>query len=308
MKQDTNSIANELKSIANLKRLDEKLSRIMSQSDDEKVRNLARRISTSGSIIEIDEKNGRIKRLNLSHVRTENLTAHRNQQKMAAKFYNNCDVLQEKYPENIFLSLTLTIKHCNVDELSMIIDKLNESWTKFINTPQFSPYFNFKGKYYKECGYFKVLEIGSSTEFNKINPHLHCILHIHKSFLHSKNYVSNEKLLKIWKKSLGISIDDDYQISVHIKKIKEKKDKSITQQCAYFGSYSIKTIDLSQYNLYFIESYINQIDRRNLNVFCGTMQKIINSKRKIDNTFNNENENSEYYLYKNKSYCKMQKD
>jgi plasmid rolling circle replication initiator protein Rep len=212
------SIDDELKLIARLKEEDEKLSELMLQSNDIKIRKFGRRIADSGRIIEIDEKNGRIKRLNLSHVRSENLTSYRNKQKVAAKFYGNCDELQEKYHDNIFVSLTLTMKHCDIDELSNVINELNRGWTKLINTPEFSSYFSRTGKYYKYCGYFKSLEIGSSTEFNKINPHFHCILHIHKSFLHTKNYVSNDKLLELWKKSLN---DDgnDYQISAHIKHI-----------------------------------------------------------------------------------------
>ena len=303
------SIDDELKLIAKLKEEDEKLAELMLQSNNERIKKFGMRIAESGRIIEIDEKNGRVKRLNLSHVRAENLTSYRNKQKIAAKFYGNCDELQEKYPDNIFVSLTLTMKHCDIDELSNVINELNREWTKLINTPEFAPYFNFNGKYYKECGYFKSLEIGSSTEFNKINPHFHCILHVHKSFLHTKNYVSNERLLKIWKKSLNISINDDYQISVHIKHIKNNSESSITQQSAYFASYATKTINLSKYNLNFIESYINQIYKRNLIIYSGSM-KMINKKKLIDNNIieNNEDNNSTYYLYKNNSYYKIDRD
>ena len=175
------SIVDELKLIARLKEEDEKLSELMLKSNDIKIRKFGRRIAEGGRIIEIDEKNGRIKRLNLSHVRSENLTSYRNRQKIAAKFYGNCDELQEKYPNNIFVEMSLTIRHCDVDELSSMIDKLNESWIRLINTPEFAPYFNAKGKYYKDCGYFKSLEIGSSSEFNKINPHFHCILQVYYS-------------------------------------------------------------------------------------------------------------------------------
>ena len=126
------SIVDELKLIARLKEEDEKLSELMLQSNDIKIRKFGRRIADSGRIIEIDEKNGRIKRLNLSHVRSENLTSYRNKQKVAAKFYGNCDELQEKYHDNIFVSLTLTMKHCDIDELSNVINELNRGWTKLI--------------------------------------------------------------------------------------------------------------------------------------------------------------------------------
>jgi hypothetical protein len=304
------AIVEELKLIARLKEEDEILAEMLLQSDDVKLRKLGTRIAQSGSIIEIDGKTGRIKRLNLSHVRAENLTGYRNKQKSAAKFYANCDEMQQAYPNNIFVSVTLSLKHCHVDELSDIINELNNDWTKLINTPEFAPYFSKNGKYYNECGYFKRLEIGSSTEFNKINPHFHCILHVHKSFLHAKNYVSNQKLLKVWTNLLNLSIDDDYQIDAHIKHIKNKIKKginhSITQQCAYFASYSSKTINLSKYNLNFIESYINQIHRRNLTIYSGTM-KMINNRKIIDNNII-DNDNSVYYLYKNNSYQKMNRD
>ena len=295
------SINDELKLIARLKEEDEKLAELMLKSNNERIKKFGTRIADSGRIIEINEETGRIKRLNLSHVRTENLSSHRNKQKIASKFYANCDKLQETYTDNIFVSVTLTLKHCHVDELSDIINELNHGWTKLINTPEFSSYFSRTGKYYKDCGYFKSLEIGSSTEFNKINPHFHCILHIHKSFLHTKNYVSNDKLLELWKKSLN---DDgnDYQISAHIKHIKNNADNSITQQSAYFASYATKTINLSKYNLNFIESYINQIDRGNLIIYSGTMKMINNKKKLIDN---NEDNNSTYYLYKNNSYYRV---
>ena len=117
--------------------------------------------------------------------------------------------------------------------------------------------------------------------------------------------------LKIWKKSLNISINDDYQISVHIKHIKNNSENSITQQSAYFASYATKTINLSKYNLNFIESYINQIDKRNLTIYCGTMKIIkINKNKLIDNNIidNNEDNNSTYYLYKNNSYYKIDRE
>jgi hypothetical protein len=116
--------------------------------------------------------------------------------------------------------------------------------------------------------------------------------------------------LKIWKKSLNISINDDYQISVHIKHIKNNSESSITQQSAYFASYATKTINLSKYNLNFIESYINQIDKRNLIIYSGTMKMINNKKKLIDNNIidNNEDNNSTYYLYKNNSYYKIDRE
>ena len=54
---------------------------------------------------------------NLSHIRFEPLTSHHLQQKIWAQFNRNAPLIIEKYPDHVWLFITLTITNCDISNL-----------------------------------------------------------------------------------------------------------------------------------------------------------------------------------------------
>ncbi len=212
---------------------------------------------------------------NLSHIRFEPLTADYLQKKTWSKFNAHLPSLIDKYANNEWFFVTLTIRNCHIDNLHDEYKSLNDAFCRLMKMPEFSQYFSQNGKYYKNrdgernAGYFKVLESSSCEEFNYCKPHIHLLLHMPKNFRDSKNYLSNDKLQKIWQLACQIN----YPPMVDIIRIKNNEDL-ISNICS-IASYLSKPLQLLKHNDNYIIRYLQQIKGLKLSTFCGTL-KIIN--------------------------------
>lgn len=133
-----------------------------------------------------------------------------------------------------YLFLTLTIKNPKTEDLKATVKHLNDSFKRMSKT-----------KEYKDTilGHFKALEIvGDKTPEGEVHPHLHIILIVNSSYFKSRNYISQDKWVEMWKKALRV----DYTPVVDVRRIKAKKTKAGKQltalQSAVFevAKYSVK--------------------------------------------------------------------
>lgn len=120
----------------------------------------------------------------------------------------------ETHPNTQFIFLTLTIKNCELDELSKTLTRLNKSFAKFV-----------KYKRIREAykGFFKSIETTYNPETNTFHPHIHCVVAVNKNYFTSRNYVKFKELQLFWKKSLKVDYDPDCDF----RKVKPKKKKNI---------------------------------------------------------------------------------
>lgn len=153
-----------------------------------------------------------------------------------------------------YLFLTLTIPNTSTSDLKATVSHLNKSFERMTKTVA-----------YKKAviGHFKALEIvGDKTPADEVHPHLHIILIVPKSYLKSRNYLSQAKWTEMWKKATRTDLNDD--LIVHIQKIKSKITRAgkvfSELQSAIFevAKYSVKHTELIKRNDKDFSLIINQ--------------------------------------------------
>jgi len=113
-------------------------------------------------------------------------------------------ILREK-PSYRFLFLTLTIRNCDISELSSVLDLMAHSWSKMLKLKEFANNSSIKG-------FFRSLEV-SRSKSGQAHPHYHCLICVSSSYFKSGYYLTFENYQRIWRDSLGI----DYNPSVFVK-------------------------------------------------------------------------------------------
>lgn len=130
-----------------------------------------------------------------------------------------------------FLFLTLTCKNVYGEDLSNQIDNLFYAFNKMT-----------KRKIFKKSikGWFRGLEVTHNLDDDMYHPHFHIILMVNKSYFNnSKEYISHENWVKLWKSCLKI----DYDPIVNIKAFKTGTKKQIEKSIAETAKYTVKDND-----------------------------------------------------------------
>lgn len=118
----------------------------------------------------------------------------------------------EIQPDTAFLFLTLTIKNCDVEDLTDTITHLNESYARLVRRKKIKAAFD---------GVFKSLEVTYNAETNTFHPHIHAVVAVRKTYFQGKYYISHEELKKLWQKALKV----DYEPDCWIEKVKPRRKK-----------------------------------------------------------------------------------
>jgi hypothetical protein len=288
MNRKLEKLLNENKNGISLAELKKQTNQLAERLEYTEFKKLSERMRNSGEYVKItNDGNGKNKiSKNLSHIRSEPLTAHHLQQKTWSQFNRNTPQLIEKYPDHIWLFVTLTIPSCDITNLRSQYEYLNHSFANLLKMNEFKKYFSQNGQYYKNknvdrnCGYFKILETSKSTEFNHCKPHVHVLFHMPKNFEDSKNYISINKLQRIWMKACNIN----YPLHVDIVRI--KNDEDLVSNVSGFSSYMTKPHNILEYSKNYIIKYLQQIENFKLSTFAGTLKIIKSSDYKPDDSIN----------------------
>ena len=144
------------------------------------------------------------------------------------KTFGQVSAVVEELSDNYrYVFLTLTIKNCNPNELADTITHLNKSFDLM------SKYVAFKRAI---RGYFKALEVTHNVQADTYHPHFHVLCAVNKSYFTSRDYISQEKFTRLWKKALKV----DYTPVLHVESIKQSKSKAIAE----VAKYSTKASDI----------------------------------------------------------------
>ncbi|MFZ7161737.1 protein rep, partial [Avibacterium avium] len=123
-----------------------------------------------------------------------------------ARLFQNLPNLFAQYSNLRFIFLTLTIKNCEIYDLSDVLTALNKAWKKLISRKEFKPI----------KGYIRATEVTKSG--NQAHPHFHCILAVSKSYFTDKDYyISQAKWAELWQSCLSV----DYLPVVDVRAIKQ---------------------------------------------------------------------------------------
>lgn len=153
------------------------------------------------------------------------------------KIFGQVSQIMNKLVENNqyqFLFLTLTVKNCNSDDLSYLLDKMSDAFNKLTHRKLFKD--NIKG-------YFRALEVTHnvnkhSISFDTYHPHFHVILVVNRSYFH-KDYIKQDEWVDMWQSCLKI----DYKPIVDIRKI-DDSDNNISHVVAETAKYTVKDTDV----------------------------------------------------------------
>lgn len=187
--------------------------------------------------LETGESKLKLANANFCRVRLCPVCQWRRSMAWRARLFQNLPRLFEEHKNLNFLFLTLTIKNCDIDNLSCELKKLNSAWNKLRLRKEFSRGIK---------GYIRATEVTKSGE--QAHPHFHCILAVGKSYF-KNNYISQARWVELWQSCLNV----DYVPVVDVRKIKQTGTEIETKAVVETLKYTTKIQDLLEDQVWFLK-------------------------------------------------------
>lgn len=159
--------------------------------------------------------------------------------------YNVSRVLKVTGDKYRYLFLTLTIPNCSGTALSVTLDKLFESWHRYINQ-----------KWWKSVvkGFFRTVEITFNHEKQTYHPHIHCLIVVEKEYFRSDAYRKH----KDWQEAWMLANGSTKRLQVNIKPVTytsngsalsddQKRIQALYKALCEISKYQIKDTDIGTY-------------------------------------------------------------
>jgi len=102
-------------------------------------------------------------------------------------------------PSYRFIFLTLTLRNCDISELSSTLAWMARSWDRMMKLSELKYNSSIKG-------IFKTLEI-SRSKSGQAHPHYHCLICVSSSYFKSDYYLTFKDYQRLWRNSLQIDYD-----------------------------------------------------------------------------------------------------
>jgi hypothetical protein len=134
--------------------------------------------------------------------------------------------------EGKWLYLTLTVRHCPIDELRSTVNHMNQAFRRLMNRDFWKK--NVAGG----IRFIELSEAGLETEC--AHPHFHCLLLVSPSMYEGTNYVSEEQWSKEWRRALQTY----YSPIVNSKRLKGT-DQELRDQIISYTHYSMKPTEIA---------------------------------------------------------------
>ena len=152
--------------------------------------------------------------------------------KYSAQISKIIDKAIQKYQKSNFLFLTLTQKNCVGEELDKTLKEMHKS-------------FNLLMRYAKVkknlLGFVRATEVSYNTVREDYHPHMHVLLMVRSNYFNGKkNYITQEEWIQLWQRAMKL----DYEPSVDIRKVYDKKGKGIVSAIQETAKYPVKPMDI----------------------------------------------------------------
>lgn len=152
--------------------------------------------------------------------------------KYSAQISKIIDKAIQKYQKSNFLFLTLTQKNCVGEELDKTLKEMHKS-------------FNLLMRYAKVkknmLGFVRATEVSYNTVREDYHPHMHVLLMVNNTyFKNKKNYITQEEWIQLWQRAMKLN----YEPSVDIRKVYDKKGKGIVSAIQETAKYPVKPMDI----------------------------------------------------------------
>jgi plasmid rolling circle replication initiator protein Rep len=180
-------------------------------------------------------------------VRTCMICCWRKSLRWKAKAYKSLPKFLEDFPGYRFLFVTLTVKNCEIKDLKATLDWMNEGFTRLSRL-----------KLFPGEGWIKTVEVTMGRK-GDAHPHFHVLLAV-KSAYFGRNYLSQDKWVEMWKKSLRI----DYKPVLDVQALKAKD--SLLALIAEVIKYQTKPSNLLSDREWFLEYTRQMFNTKSISV------------------------------------------
>lgn len=143
------------------------------------------------------DKGLRLDRANFCRVRLCPICQWRRSLKV---FGQTCKVINayEEKAKHAYAMLTLTVKNCEVDELTDTISAMLKAWDRMSRTAQWKKVV---------LGWYRGTEITHNLEADTYHPHFHVLLAFRKSYFTSRYYLKHEQWRDMWRAAMRLDYD-----------------------------------------------------------------------------------------------------
>lgn len=180
------------------------------------------------------------------------------------------------YADYTFLFLTLTVPNVPAAELPSTLDHLFSSWNRFTGYKKIK-------KVVK--GYFRALEITYNNKVDSFHPHFHVVLAVPVGYLTSRDYISRDEWLALWRKACRN--ESITQVDIRVcndkgsveRRAQTKVARALSSVVAEVAKYSVKDSDYlfpndSALTDYLVSTFTNALFHRRLAQFGGIFKDV----------------------------------
>ncbi|TPH22934.1 Replication protein [Haemophilus haemolyticus] len=183
-----------------------------------------------------------------------------------ARFFQNLPELLSRHKNLSFIFLTLTVKNCEIHNLSENLKWMNSAWNKMRIRKEFKVAIK---------GFIRSTEVTKSG--NLAHPHFHTILAVNKRYLSKgEKYISQSKWVEMWQSCLGV----DYLPVVDVRKLRSNGFEIESRAIIETLKYTTKVGDLLDDKEWFLE-LTDQLFRKRFISTGGVFKNIL--KEDVDN-------------------------
>ena len=122
-----------------------------------------------------------------------------------AEFHATLPLIRAECRMIQFLSLSLTVSNCCVDDLRTTLHDMNQAFSRLVRRPEFKPFLK---------GWVRVTEV-TRSDSGEAHPHFHLLLAVH-GFYHY--FVTAEMWKQAWQECLGVTYDVQVEVGARIGK------------------------------------------------------------------------------------------
>lgn len=156
-----------------------------------------------------------------------------------------------------FIFITLTAPNVTGDQLDEEITRFNKAFKELMRTKEFEKI---------SKGYIRKLEVTYNKEANTYHPHFHIVVAVDKWYFKSKDYISRELLLELWKRSKK----DNSITQVDMKKVKMNSIKEVLE----IATYSAKSKDLFENGQEVFDTFYNALRGKQEITYAGLFKDL----------------------------------
>lgn len=187
--------------------------RIAQYYADSQFKDYYQRIIDCGNVLRFEIVCGKLKLLSarFCRIRYCSVCQWRRSLQWKARAYKTIPSVVSDFPKDRWLFLTLTVKNCPVDCLRETLNEMHLSFKRLT-----------KLKEWYVRGWIKSTEVTLGQD-GLAHPHFHCLLMVPASYFSGSYYLSHDKWVELWQRSLRVN----YVPVVDIKTIKKADNPTI---------------------------------------------------------------------------------